>query len=259
MASTAACGVVTAAAAVSGDVACALAFDLGMERGKVDGVRAVLIDWALDHPGITSEQFSLAMERVGLGPLDGSLQLFTDDELRAECERRGIGPMSAATYAAWSGSAHRYVSPSEWRRLNEQAIEPITGAAAARRHAEEVMRQQPGASPERPFLVPSGAVDMSSLPPGARYISVTTTWSHHCTTIAPLPVSLPMTQEECSRCSARRPEAGVIADPPPGDPLRMMRLAYRAVTGSVGCPRCGSGNFTDSSQSIDCDNCGHSW
>jgi hypothetical protein len=77
---------------VPGDVAMALAFDLGREQAKTQGAWGPLLDALLDTPGEVSALAMKLMEAIGL--LTGGFALkaheLTDDELLAECKRRDL-------------------------------------------------------------------------------------------------------------------------------------------------------------------------
>lgn len=82
---------------VSGDVACGLAWDVGAMQAKVEGSWGVLLDVMFDKGGEAGE---LAWELAGLVGVRHTSRgtpvkvlfpsPFTDSELRAECQRRGI-------------------------------------------------------------------------------------------------------------------------------------------------------------------------
>src|SRR4029077_7663812 len=119
---------------VHGDIACALAFDLGALQGMMR-TYAPRVDAMLEHGGKVAPVAERLAGGVGLMYPSIGAQTATDNELREECRRRGWHPEM--------GLAPRYVAriqnvdpaPSPGFSLGDSR----TATEAARRESEDVM------------------------------------------------------------------------------------------------------------------------
>lgn len=128
---------------VPGDVACGLAWDLGAAQAKVMVRWAVLFDALIDNPSITGQQFAHLLTQFGVAPVVATAASLTDDELRAECRRRGFrtaadyhvdfdyGPFNEALAAADDHARHLRAAV-EARTIHQHNLEVAerTGALA---------------------------------------------------------------------------------------------------------------------------------
>lgn len=110
---------------VRGDVACGLAFDLGIEKERTRGVWSVLLDDSLSKGTIDAGFARDLAEALGLPPPLMRVEL-TDDELHTECRRRGWHPEMGLAPRFVPSATDRpvYASEMEYRWL-AQHLPPV--------------------------------------------------------------------------------------------------------------------------------------